>query len=171
MCAHIELAVAKEAERYELEAWMATEKYRLLCVNYAKDRRPGPVQTWTNRLYVIPCGDAADWAAAGISKSGEQMPCGSAASDREKQYEVGTLLPEAKLGMFYEFDLDDVTDLYPLLSAKIQTAVCVGADPDTFLQGVREAGCPGVDRAVCAGEALEFDIIWDRKDLVSMLSR
>lgn len=159
-------AVAKEAERYKLEAWMATEKYRLLCRNYAEDRRLGPVQTWTNRLYVIPCGSAAEW----VSDASAEHAAGRENCAAAENAKAEAILPEAKLGMFYEFDLQEITELYPLLQEKIQTVVCIGADPEGFLQGVRNAGCPGVDRTVCAGEALEFDTIWDRKDLIRLLS-
>ena len=72
--------------------------------------------------------------------------------------------------MFYEFSLTDLQELMPLLEEKLQTAVCIGTDPQEFLKQVRESGAPGIDRAVCAGEALEFDTIWDRKDLIAMLS-
>ena len=168
--------VEKEAERYELPPWMATEKYRRLCANYArygelargdaassdaavrdneaaidtaasgdaKASALGPVRAWTNRLYVIPCGEASQWPS---------QP-----------------LPEGKLGLFYEFSLTDLQELMPLLGEKLQTAVCIGIDPAEFLKQVRESGAPGIDRAVCAGEALEFDTIWDRKDLIAMLS-
>ena len=140
-------AVAGEAERYELQPWMATEKFRLLCANYARcgaGADPGPVRTWTNRLYVIPCPDVKNW--------------------------YGQPLPEGKLGMFYEFDLESIHELMPLLTEKIQTAVCIGMDPAAFLKAARDAGVPGIDRAVYAGEALEFDTVWDRKDLIGMLT-
>ena len=137
-------AVYEESKRYELAPWMATEKYRILCRTYAGTRGLGQVQRRTNRLYTVPCGRAAQWE--------------------------GRDLPEARLGIFYEFDLEKTEDLLPLLSGKIQTAVCIGTDPDALYEMARKAGCPGLDRAVGAGEALEFDTIWDRKDLIGMLT-
>ena len=137
-------AVAEEAGRYALQPWMATEKYRILCRAYAEVSGLQPVKTWTNRLYVVPCGKAGDW--------------------EERS------LPEAKLGIFYEFDLERMEQLMPLLGQKIQTAVCVGSDPAELLQMARESGRPGLDRAVYPGEALEFDTVWDRKDLIAELS-
>lgn len=136
-------AVRREAERYELQPWMATEKYRQLCANYAQIPGLGPVKTRTNLLYVVPCGKARDWMRP---------------------------LPPAKLGMFYEFDLDCVEELTPHLGSKIQTAVCIGAAPDRIRSAAAAAGAEGLDRAVYAGEALEFDTIWDRKDLIDLLS-
>ena len=141
-------AVLAEAGRYELAPWMATEKYRMLCCAYAEDPsgKLGPVRMRTNRLYQVPCGKASQWPS-------------------------GLPLPEGKLGIFYEFDLEEgAEELYPLLTEKLQTVVCIGTDPQEFLDGVRAAGCPGVDRAVSAGEALEYDTVWDRKDLIEMLS-
>ena len=137
-------AVYEESKRYELAPWMATEKYRILCRTYAETKGLGQVQRWTNRVYVVPCGRAADWK--------------------------GRSLPEGKLGIFYEFDLDRTEEVMSLLTEKIQTAVCIGPDPKDLYDRARQVGCPGLDRAVCAGEALEFDTIWDRKDLIGMLT-
>lgn len=175
-------AVASEAGRYPMEAWMATEKYRILCRTYGQTPSPqaagddgggrlygparicdetpslqaagddgrgrlyGPVRTWGNRLYVLPCGRAEDWPAA-------------------------MALPQASLGIFFEFDLEDLKDMAPLMGPKIQTLVCIGRDPEQVEKEIRTWGCPGVDRVVAAGQALEFDTIWDRKDLVDLLSR
>lgn len=162
-------AVFAEAARYPLEPWMATEKYRMLCASYATDPRPGAVRTWTNRLYVVPCGSAAGWYGA-EEEGGADAMTGCEPPKAASGGAPGSMLPEARLGIFYEFDLTDVSELYPLLGEKLQTAVCIGCNPAGFLKGVRDAGCPGIDRAVSAGEALEFDTVWDRKDLVDMLS-
>ena len=137
-------AVYEESGRYEMAPWMMTEKYRILCRTYAQVKGLGQVKRRTNRVYVIPCGDASGW--------------------------VGRSLPEGKLGIFYEFDLARAEDLMPLLNEKIQTAVCIGTDPKELYEQARQAECPGLDRAVCAGEALEFDTIWDRKDLIGLLT-
>ncbi len=136
-------AVRREAERYELQPWMATEKYRQLCANYAQIPGLGPVKSRTNLLYVVPCGKARDWTRP---------------------------LPPAKLGIFYEFDLECAEELMPHLGSKIQTAVCIGTEPDQVRSAADAAGAEGLDRAVYAGEALEFDTIWDRKDLIDLLS-
>lgn len=137
-------AVYEESRRYEMAPWMMTEKYRILCRTYAQVKDLGQVKRRTNRVYVVPCGDASGWE--------------------------GRSLPEGKLGIFYEFDLTRTEDLMPLLSEKIQTAVCIGTDPKKLYEQARQAECPGLDRAVCAGEALEFDTIWDRKDLIELLT-
>ena len=142
-------AVAAEAANYDFQPWMATEKYRMLCLAYALDRTAGGtageavlehVKSWGNRLYVIPC---------------KTLP------DR-----ISDL--EAKMGIFYEYELDSLDELFPYLGEKIQTIVS-SSDQTQVLQQIRRAGCAGVDRVVHFGEALNFDTIWDRKDLIAML--
>lgn len=125
-------AVAVEAERYDLQPWMAMEKYRNLCCAYALHEGLGPVEAWGNRLYVVPCRDIRPplWAL------------------------------EAKMGLFYDCGIDAAEDLHPLLDSKIQTVV-------TNIEGLSL----DVDRVVAVGEALDFDTIWDRKDIIGMLSR
>ncbi|MDO4176565.1 MAG: acyl-CoA reductase [Bacillota bacterium] len=128
-------ALAKEAENYNLEPWMATEKYRILCVNYAEHEGIGPAEARGNKLIICPC---------------------------EKPE-----LFEAKMGMFYECHIDDFEQLVPFLGDKIQTIV---TNIDGIYDKARAAGCSGVDRAVSIGEALDFDTIWDRKDIIDLLT-
>ncbi|MBQ9015391.1 MAG: hypothetical protein IJ109_04660 [Firmicutes bacterium] len=137
-------AVHEASRRYELAPWMATEKYRVLCRSYAQTEGLGQVKRRGNRVYTVPCGSASDWG--------------------------NRSLPEGRLGIFFEFNLQDQEQLLPLLGERIQTAVCIGMDPQDLYEQARRAGCPGLDRAVSAGEALEFDTIWDRKDLITMLT-
>ena len=124
-------AVAAEAEHYDLQPWMATEKYKNLCCAYANLEGLGPVKTWGNKLYVIPCEDM-------------QPPLWKR---------------EAKLGMFYEYTVHGAEEIRPLIDGKIQTVVTN-----------RENLKLDVDRVVAIGEALDFDTIWDRKDIIAMLS-
>ena len=135
-------AVAKEAESYDLQPWMATEKYRILCRNYALHNGLGPVRRWGNRLYVADC----DQYAGRLSDL------------------------EARFGLFYEREITSLADMMPLMEAKIQTIVSSGKDQEKIYDAVRGADCPGVDRVCAVGEALDFDIVWDRKDLVELLS-
>lgn len=137
-------ALADEAAEYDLQPWMATEKYRMLCCTYAQHEGLMPVRRWGNRLYVIPC---ESLAGTGTGISGL----------------------EAKMGMFYECDITGIEELYPYLDEKIQTVVC-DSRQDEIWKSVRAAGCRGVDRVVSIGEALDFDTVWDRKDLIQMLS-
>lgn len=143
-------AIASEAVNYDFQPWMATEKYRMLCLAYARSGTADGTadnaaleqfKSWSNRLYVIPC---------------KSLP------DR-----ISDL--ESKMGIFYEYDLNSLDELFPHLDEKIQTIVS-SSDQTEVLQQIRRAGCAGVDRVVHFGEALNFDTIWDRKDLIAMLS-
>lgn len=135
-------ALAAEAENYDLRPWVATEKYRVLCRNYASREDLGSVKRWGNRLYVVP------WEKDDATED----------------------MPEGKFGIFYEREIDNVEEMYPYLNERIQTLVCCGPEEKKILSGIRSAGCAGVDRAVSVGEALDFDTVWDRKDIIGLLS-
>ena len=57
----------------------------------------------------------------------------------------------------------------PFMEAKIQTIVSSSNQAEIY-EKIRAAACDGVDRVVAIGEALDFNTVWDRKDLVEMLS-
>lgn len=135
-------AVANQALEYDLDAFKAVWKYQALCRAYLCREGCRPAKQWGNRLYVIPC---------------ETLP------ERLRELSAGC-------GMFFEYDLQERKELFPCLTADIQTLVSVGEDLKNLRQEIREAGCPGVDRVVGCGEALQFDLIWDRKNLVELLS-
>ncbi len=135
-------AVSHQAERYDFQPWMATEKYRMLCCAYALKGGLGQVHTYGNRLYRVPINNVE-----------------SPLNDYE-----------ANMGFFYEYNIDEIEEIYPHLDEKIQTIVSNLEDSDAVYKAIRRAGCPGVDRVVAIGEALDFDTIWDRKDIIDMLT-
>ena len=134
-------AFAEEAKNYDLQPWIATEKYRTLCRMYATQDGLGTVRRWGNRLYLVP-----------------------AANNGRDLTEL-----EARFGMFYEIEIDSLDELMPYMKEKIQTIVSSGSQSEIY-EKIRSTGCEGVDRVVTIGEALDFNTIWDRKDLVEMLS-
>ncbi len=136
------IAVSLQARRYDFQPWMATEKYRMLCCAYAQKEGLGQVRRHGNRLYRVP-----------IEKIEEPL----------NEY-------EANMGFFYEYNIDGIEEIYPYLNGKIQTIVSNCEDLEGIYNGIRRAGCPGVDRVVAIGEALDFDTIWDRKDIIDMLT-
>ncbi len=157
-------AVAEEAERYEIQPWIATEKYRIICCSYARinggkpdghaqevnsrNIKLNPIKAWGNSLYVIP-GEISN-------------------AEGPEQTRLEDL--EAKFGIFYEFDIKKAKEIFSLFDAKIQTLVSCGNDDKRLWNEIREAACPGVDRIVSIGEALDFDTTWDRKDMIRSLS-
>lgn len=135
-------AVAEEAKAYDLQPWMATEKYRILCRNYAEQDGLGPVQKWGNRLYVASCDGF--------------------------QGELSRLA--ARFGLFYERKIRETDEIMPFMEAKMQTIVSSGSGQADLYEAIRGAGCTGADRVCAIGEALDFNTVWDRKDLVELLS-
>ncbi len=135
-------ALAEEASAYDLQPWKATEKYRLLCRTFAVNKGLGTVRKWKNRLYVVPWGT----------------------------YEGSLPNLTARFGLFYEKEIASLDEMMPLMEEKIQTIVSSGSDQAELYERFRAAGCRGVDRVTSIGEALDFNTVWDRKDLVEMLS-
>lgn len=135
-------AIWEEAAGYDLQPWMATEKYRMLCVAYARREGLLPAYMPDNRLYVVPCSEIK----------------GSLA-----EY-------DGKMGMFFEMEIHEPEEIFPLLEEKIQTVVCSKTGTEDLYERIRAHGCPGVDRVVGVGEALTFDTVWDRKDIIDILS-
>ena len=135
-------AVAEEAAAYDLQPWKATEKYRMLCRTYAVNEGLKKKKKWSNRLYVVPC----------------------------RQYKGSLINLEARFGLFYEKDILSLDELVPFMEEKIQTMVSSGSNQEELYEKIRLAECEGVDRVTAIGEALDFNTVWDRKDLVEMLS-
>ena len=109
---------------------------------YAEGRAIGPVRRWGNMLYVA---DASD--------------CKGSITDLE-----------AKFGIFYEMDIRDISEMMPYMEARVQTLVTSGSDQEDIYEAVRKSGAEGVDRVAAIGEALDFNIVWDRKDIVEIIS-
>ena len=135
-------AFAEETMGYDLQPWIATEKYRMLCRTYATQKGLGTVRRWGNRLYVVP-----------VPHDGRTL------TDLE-----------ARFGMFYEMEINSLNELAAYMGPRIQTIVSSGDEQDAIYECMRGAGVEGVDRVVHAGEALDFNTVWDRKDLVELLS-
>ena len=135
-------ALAEEAAVYNLQPWIATEKYRILCRMYATRKGLGTVRRWGNRIYTVPVPD-----------------------DGRNLTEL-----EAKFGIFYEMEVEEIENILPYMGPAIQTIVSSGENQQAVYESIRSADCPGVDRVVAAGEALDFNTVWDRKDLVELLS-
>jgi hypothetical protein len=53
----------------------------------------------------------------------------------------------------------------------IQTVTYEGIDPALFRNLLQKNRCTGVDRIVPVGSALLFDAVWDRKDMIALLSK
>ena len=88
------------------------------------------------------------------------------------------LSPSTQENNFYvsggseEYWMNRLADaMVPYLNATVQTAVSAGITPAAFRKALDDNGCHWIDRIVVPGEALQFDTIWDRKDLLLLLSK
>ena len=135
-------ALAEQAKAYPLDFYKSVAKYQKLCRAYLEQKGLEPVKRFGNRLYIIPCKELPEhlWELSGVC------------------------------GMFFEKDIKETSELYPLMEAKIQTIAAAGICKKQLYDEIRAAGCPGVDRVVSPGEALVFDPVWDRKDLYLLLT-
>lgn len=140
-------AVAAEAEgRYPLGPYQAARKLELLC-RYAMTMADPPVAAVEryrgNLLYVAEL---------------ERLP---AEPERLR----------GGFGLFFQSAIASLEELPPLLSPKAQTLVCGGLDCGETARFLAERRARGIDRVVPLGQALEFDTVWDGKDLIAGLSR
>lgn len=74
-------------------------------------------------------------------------------------------------GYFYEYELENYEELFPVLTEKVQTVTYYGIDPEEFQNFVIDHHVRGIDRIVPVGKALDIDVVWDGYDVVGMLSR
>ncbi len=74
-------------------------------------------------------------------------------------------------GMFYEYSLNDWSELKKFVSNKYQTVTCFGINRQLLREFVINNGLNGIDRIVPIGKAVDIGIIWDGYDLIGMLSR
>lgn len=67
--------------------------------------------------------------------------------------------------------ISELADLLVHQTSKLQTLSFAGVAPDELLALLNHASCTGIDRVIAVGQALNFDMVWDGMDLLSMLTR
>ena len=141
-----EAVAAQAARRYPFGPFQAARKLEQLCLSAMTMQAPAVLRTERyggNLVYVAELGRPA-----------------------------GPLPPlKGGFGLFYQGALGALEELPPLLTPKAQTLVCGGVDPGRTAALLAQMGARGVDRVVPLGRALDFDTVWDGKDLIASLSR
>ena len=74
-------------------------------------------------------------------------------------------------GFFFEYDADNLSEIFPICDKKCQTLTYLGIDPNNIKAFISEYRPEGVDRAVPMGKSMDFDLVWDGYDLIRELSR
>ena len=73
-------------------------------------------------------------------------------------------------GYFFEYDCEDVMELFDICNDKRCQTVGVLGDKE-FLVPLIQKGIRGIDRVVEIGKTMDFDLVWDGYDLVGQMSR
>ena len=76
-----------------------------------------------------------------------------------------------KGGYFYEYSLNNIEDLFSVVTDKYQTVTYFGISQKDLLEDIIKHNLRGIDRIVPIGKAMDIGVIWDGHDLVRELSR
>lgn len=76
-----------------------------------------------------------------------------------------------KSGYFYEYSLNEYSEIFKLTNSKYQTLTFFGINPSDIVSELIKSKAKGIDRVVPIGKALDIDIHWDGHDLIRELSR
>ncbi len=72
-------------------------------------------------------------------------------------------------GFFYEYEMEDITELSVLCDERVQTISYIGSKE--MFAPLLHLGVKGIDRIVLIGQTMNFGLIWDGYNLVERLSR
>jgi len=131
------------AEKYQLAAVNALDKYTLLCHNAIELNNISFFKKHSNYVYRIAIDSLPDNMDA----------------------------LRGKFGYFYEYDTYDINSIAHIINTKYQTLTYFGLDKAHLLDFVIKNRLSGIDRIVPVGKALDIDVIWDGYDIVRSLSR
>ena len=79
-------------------------------------------------------------------------------------------IPETRFGIFFERELSGPEGLPVDMGDALQTVTVFGYDPDEIAGALQRERTYDALRVVPVGSALEFDPVWDGKDLIRLLS-
>ncbi len=87
------------------------------------------------------------------------------------------LLPErvdtmrGNCGYFYEFQAEDLDDIFSIVNSSYQTLTYAGLDKSLLLNLILSKRLIGIDRVVPVGSALDIGVVWDGRHMINSLSR
>lgn len=76
-----------------------------------------------------------------------------------------------RFGLFYEYSIEELTEIADIIRDKCQTVTYFGVDKNEIISSLTAKNILGVDRVVPVGMALDMNVIWDGYDIVKELSR
>lgn len=137
-------AVFESALKYDLEPIKAMDKYTDICMFIMSGKFDiSNVKKYENLLYTIEL---------------KKLP-----------EDISEL--RGRFGMFLQYNFEDLKELEPFISEKIQTLLYYGIDKQELLNYVLDNHLKGIDRIVPFGQSLDIGVFWDGYDIVGQLSR
>jgi hypothetical protein len=74
-------------------------------------------------------------------------------------------------GFFMEYNIDELEEIIPFCKKGCQTVTYFGLEKEKITSLILKHGLKGCDRIVKIGRGLEFSLVWDGHDLITMFSR
>lgn len=74
-------------------------------------------------------------------------------------------------GYFYECDISDISEILPICTWELQTLSYIGFEEDQLREFILRNAPDGVDRIVPVGHTMDFNFIWDGRDIIREMTR
>lgn len=74
-------------------------------------------------------------------------------------------------GYFYEYDMSDINEILPICTLELQTLSYLGFEPNKLQELILSNAPKGVDRIVPVGHTMDFNFIWDGRDIINEMTR
>jgi hypothetical protein len=74
-------------------------------------------------------------------------------------------------GLFYQKNITQLNELKPFINEKCQTLSILAKKKEHILDWIVSSGLTGIDRVCNVGEASEFNLHWDGKDLFHLMTK
>jgi hypothetical protein len=129
--------------KYDLSASAVIEKYSDLCKYAASLKNIKNIKNYSNLIYKI----------------------------KLKNVDDNNHLNKGKWGLFFEYDVKDLNKIAKIINNKYQTVTYFGVDKSLIKNFVFKNKLKGIDRIVPIGQSLDIDLIWDGRDVITILSR
>ena len=74
-------------------------------------------------------------------------------------------------GYFYELNISDINEIFPICKLELQTISYIGLDEKILREMILTNAPSGVDRIVSTGHTMDFNLIWDGRDVIREMTR
>lgn len=151
--------LGEEKERAKAEFWQKAREFITQLYDLQPIQVTGKVEAFCNAaahglpVHIV---DSRDWLSTRIKVG---------------RLEGGLMSHRCHSGFFFEYDAENLDDIYPICGCGCQTAVYYGFSKQELGDFIMRSRPKGIMRLVPLGRALEFSLVWDGMDLIEELSR